>query len=400
MLRKLLPLLAVMALLLGACQPQTAGGKVPISGTPMAGCEVSPVLPTPNPTLQALIPAPGKDDHILGKDTALVTIIEYSDYQCPYCAMLAPVLHQLVEKYPDDVRVVFRYFPLTSHPNSWVAAQAAEAAGKQGKFVEMHELIFAQQDQLANYTPENALDYFVTLAEQLKLNVDQFKQDYASEEVKARIQKNLDEAMNTGLPGTPFLFLNGLPYQDRMDLETLSSLVELFKLQARQYTSCPPMIIDTAKQYTATLETEKGKIVIQLYADKAPLAVNSFVFLAREGFFNGVTFHRVLPGFVAQAGDPSGSGYGGPGYVFKNENTDAKFDRKGLVAMANSGADTNGSQFFITYDAQESLNGNYTIFGEVIEGMDVVESLTPRDPASDQTLQPGTKILKVTISEK
>lgn len=400
MLRKLLPLLAVMALLLGACQPQTAGGKVPISGTPMAGCEVSPVLPTPNPTLQALIPAPGKDDHILGKDTALVTIIEYSDYQCPYCALLSPVLHQLVEKYPDDVRVVFRYFPLTSHPNSWVAAQAAEAAGKQGKFVEMHELIFAQQDQLANYTPENALDYFVTLAEQLKLNVDQFKQDYASEEVKARIQKNLDEAMNTGLPGTPFLFLNGLPYQDRMDLETLSSLVELFKLQARQYTSCPPMIIDTAKQYTATLETEKGKIVIRLYADKAPLAVNSFVFLAREGFFNGVTFHRVLPGFVAQAGDPSGSGYGGPGYVFKNENIDAKFDRKGLVAMANSGADTNGSQFFITYDAQESLNGNYTIFGEVIEGMDVVESLTPRDPASDSVLQPGTKILKVTISEK
>lgn len=400
MLRKLLPLLAVMALLLGACQPQTAGGKVPISGTPMAGCEVSPILPTPNPTLQVLIPAPGKDDHILGKDTALVTIIEYSDYQCPYCAMLAPVLRQLVEKYPDDVRVVFRYFPLTSHPNSWVAAQAAEAAGKQGKFVEMHELIFAQQDQLANYTPENALDYFVTLAEQLKLNVDQFKQDYASEEVKARIQKNLDEAMNAGLPGTPFLFLNGLPYQDRMDLETLSSLVELFKLQARQYTSCPPMIIDTAKQYTATLDTEKGKIVIQLYADKAPLAVNSFVFLAREGFFNGVTFHRVLPGFVAQAGDPSGSGYGGPGYVFKNENTDAKFDRKGLVAMANSGADTNGSQFFITYDAQESLNGNYTIFGEVIEGMDVVESLTPRDPASDSVLQPGTKILKVTISEK
>ncbi len=185
MLRKLLPLLAVMALLLGACQPQTAGGKVPISGTPMAGCEVSSVLPTPNPTLQALIPAPGKDDHILGKDTALVTIIEYSDYQCPYCAMLAPVLRQLVEKYPDDVRVVFRYFPLTSHPNSWVAAQAAEAAGKQGKFVEMHELIFAQQDQLANYTPENALDYFVTLAEQLKLNVDQFKQDYASEEVES-----------------------------------------------------------------------------------------------------------------------------------------------------------------------------------------------------------------------
>ena len=105
------------------------------------------------------------------------------------------------------------------------------------------------------------------------------------------------------------------------------------------------MVIDPAKQYIATLKTEKGDIVIQLFADKAPLAVNSFVFLAREGWFNGVTFHRVLPGFVAQAGDPSATGMGGPGYFFRNETNDLLYDKPGMVGMANSGADSNGSQF-------------------------------------------------------
>ena len=103
------------------------------------------------------------------------------------------------------------------------------------------------------------------------------------------------------------------------------------------------------KQYIATIHTEKGDIVIQLFPDKAPLAVNSFVFLARQGWFDGVTFHRVIPGFAAQAGDPSGTGKGNPGYFFNNEISDLKFDKPGMVGMANSGPDTNGSQFFITF---------------------------------------------------
>ena len=117
--------------------------------------------------------------------------------------------------------------------------------------------------------------------------------------------------------------------------------------------------------------------MIQLYADQAPLAVNSFVFLAKQGWFDGVTFHRVIPGFVAQTGDPSGTGKGGPGYFFKNEVSDLRYDKPGVVGMANSGPDTNGSQFFITYAPQPSLDGSYTIFGQVIQGMDVVENLTP-----------------------
>jgi cyclophilin family peptidyl-prolyl cis-trans isomerase len=172
-------------------------------------------------------------------------------------------------------------------------------------------------------------------------------------------------------------------------------------LEERQFTQCPPMTIDPTKQYVATLHTDKGDIVIELYADKAPIAVNSFIFLARNGWFDGVTFHRVIPGFVAQAGDPSGTGFGTPGYAFKNEiSSDLKFDGPGVVGMANAGADSNGSQFFITYSAAPTLDGAFTIFGHVIQGMDVATSLTPRNPDENADLPPGDKILSVTIEEK
>lgn len=168
----------------------------------------------------------------------------------------------------------------------------------------------------------------------------------------------------------------------------------------KQYDAAPPMKIDTSKKYTATVEMEKGgEFVIELYADKAPITVNSFVFLSREGYFNGVTFHRVLDGFMAQGGDPTGTGMGGPGYEFVNEDSDLTFDKAGVVAMANAGRDTNGSQFFITFDAQDFLNGGYTIFGQVTEGMDVVNGITRRDPDASPTFT-GDAIKTITITEE
>ncbi|MDO9301200.1 MAG: peptidylprolyl isomerase, partial [Anaerolineales bacterium] len=118
------------------------------------------------------------------------------------------------------------------------------------------------------------------------------------------------------------------------------------------------------------------------------------------GWFNGVTFHRVIPGFMAQAGDPSGTGQGNPGYFFNNEISDLKFDKPGMVGMANSGPDTNGSQFFITYAPAAHLDGVYTIFGQVLSGLDVAEKLTPRDPDQGAALLPGDKILSVDMEEK
>ncbi|HEU4323247.1 MAG TPA: peptidylprolyl isomerase [Roseiflexaceae bacterium] len=168
----------------------------------------------------------------------------------------------------------------------------------------------------------------------------------------------------------------------------------------KTYSAAPPMTIDATKSYTATITTPRGDIVIKLRPDLAPQTVNSFIFLAREGFFDGLTWHRVIPGFVAQGGDPEGTGGGGPGYNVPAEFTDkVLFDRPGLLAMARRGDDinSNGSQFFITLAPTESLNNQYTLFGEVIEGMDVVNGIPERDPDAAST--PGEQMLKVTIQE-
>ena len=166
------------------------------------------------------------------------------------------------------------------------------------------------------------------------------------------------------------------------------------------YASAPEMLIDTEKSYSTVFKLAKGgEFTIQLHADKSPVTVNSFVFLARDGFFDGVTFHRVLDGFMAQGGDPTGTGSGGPGYKFRNEDSDLKFDREGVVAMANAGPDTNGSQFFITFGPFPHLNGGYTIFGQVVKGMEVVNGITRRDPQENPKFT-GDVIESVTILEE
>jgi cyclophilin family peptidyl-prolyl cis-trans isomerase len=171
-------------------------------------------------------------------------------------------------------------------------------------------------------------------------------------------------------------------------------------VKAKQYDAPPPMTIDVNKKYFATVTMAKGgEFVIQLYPDKAPVTVNNFVFLAREGYYDGTTFHRVLPNFMAQGGDPTGTGGGGPGYEFANEDSDLTFDKAGVVAMANAGRDTNGSQFFVTFGPQEYLNGGYTIFGQVIEGMDVVLGIRLRDPQQNPDYV-GDAIQSITIEEQ
>jgi cyclophilin family peptidyl-prolyl cis-trans isomerase len=166
-----------------------------------------------------------------------------------------------------------------------------------------------------------------------------------------------------------------------------------------QWSSPPAMTIDTTKSYFATLQTAKGDIRIELLASQAPRTVNNFVFLARAGFYDGTTFHRVLQDFMAQGGDPTGTGAGGPGYKFEDEFTSAlTFSEPGMVAMANSGPNTNGSQFFITFAPVTYLNGKHTIFGKVVKGMDVALSLTLRDPNQDPNYL-GDVIQKVTIEE-
>ena len=152
------------------------------------------------------------------------------------------------------------------------------------------------------------------------------------------------------------------------------------------YSAPPSMTIDTSKQYTATIETEKGNIVLELFASDVPVTVNNFVFLAREGFYDGTTFHRVIPDFMVQGGDPTGTGTGGPGYSFADEFT-KHTHVTGALSMANSGPNTNGSQFFITYSPQSHLDNHHSVFGQLIDGTDVLEAIVNGDTIVGITIE-------------
>jgi len=166
-----------------------------------------------------------------------------------------------------------------------------------------------------------------------------------------------------------------------------------------QWKTPPPMSIDANKIYTAVLQTDLGEIELRLFADKVPLTVNNFVFLARAGFYDGVTFHRVIKDFMVQGGDPTGTGMGGPGYRFADEfDRDLRHDGPGVLSMANAGPDTNGSQFFITHVATPWLDGKHAVFGKVVSGLEGLLSIPPRDPG--RAREAGIAIKAIRINEE
>jgi peptidyl-prolyl cis-trans isomerase B (cyclophilin B) len=166
-----------------------------------------------------------------------------------------------------------------------------------------------------------------------------------------------------------------------------------------QWNEPPRMMIDTNKQYRAIMETEHGKMVLELFAKDVPKTVNNFVFLATQGYYDNTTFHRVIANFMVQGGDPTGTGSGGPGYTFANEITSHKHVAGALSMARTMLPDTNGSQFFICLEAQPSLDGQYSVFGQLIEGMDVLQKIRLRDPSKNPSY-PGDKLLSVRIEVK
>ncbi|MBC2715018.1 MAG: peptidylprolyl isomerase [Desulfobacteraceae bacterium] len=160
-------------------------------------------------------------------------------------------------------------------------------------------------------------------------------------------------------------------------------------MTAKQWNTPPEMQIDPAKTYKIIMDTTKGELELELYPEHAPKTVNNFVFLAKEGFYDGLTFHRVISNFMIQGGDPTGIGSGGPGYRFEDECAGNPLTHEScVISMANAGPNTNGSQFFITHSPQSHLNGKHTVFGKVVKGLDVVDAI-----------QQGDKMNKVTAGE-
>lgn len=341
-----------------------------------------------------------------GGEDAYVTIIEYSDFQCPACASVAPMLQQLAAAYPNDVRLVYRHFPLVSiHPNAQKAAEAAEAAGAQGKFWEYHDTLFANQADFASADAAAARESFIGYAQDLGLDVEKFTAELDGGVYLAQVDSAREEAMALSMPGTPSIIFNGQLLTGEQIPPTYyywDAVVQLTLLEQRMYDAPPEMTIDVDAVYHARVTMADGQeFVMELLPQSAPQTVNNFVFLSREGWFDGITFHRVLPDFVAQTGDPTGTGFGGPGYFIPNEvDTTLTHAETGMVAMANSGADRNGSQWYITLGDVSQLDGGYTIFGRVVEGMEVVQGLTPRDPSTDPEAPAGDRIESITIEEQ
>jgi cyclophilin family peptidyl-prolyl cis-trans isomerase/protein-disulfide isomerase len=374
---------------------------IPTPPPTQPACTSIKLEPTPGPEIPSLFPPVNAADYARGSEDAAVTIVVYNDFQCTDCNYLQ-LSKLLLDSQAGDVRFVYRYYPYSAFfDKGELAARAAEAAARQDKFWEMHDLLFEKQADWVDLPVDSFEGWVTKQVAELGLDQSRFTLDFNSAEATQRVHADAEEGAKIGIPRLPFYLVNGQIYHGPSDYEAFDQVISLIKLGQRQFAECPPMTVDPGKQYIATLETEKGKVVLQLYPDKAPLAVNSFVFLARHGWYDGITFHRVLPGFAAQTGDPSGTGQGNPGYLFQNEFDPAlKFDQAGVVAMANSGPDTNGSQFFITYAPAPNLDGSYTIFGKVLSGMEVLEALTERDPQPGVHLPAGDTLVKVTIEEK
>ncbi len=313
------------------------------------------------------------------------------------------MLEQLQKEYGDSLRIIYRHFPLTSiHDKAILAAVAAEAAGAQGAFWEYHDMLFQRQQIWAPLPVDQAREMFINFASELGLDRDQFVADLDNPKYSELADNAKTAALDAGLRGTPSIFINGYPFPTQqlpLNKQGVDFFLGIVRLVDMQY-DAPEQVIDSSKQYQATITTDAGDVVIDLFPDTAPLNVNSFAFLAEQGWYDGTTFHRVLPGFMAQGGDPTGLGVGWPGYRCTDEVVSSrKFDKAGVVAMANSGPNTNGGQFFITYGPAEHLNDGFTIIGQVVSGQEVVDALTPRDPEQNPTFD-GDTILKVTVNEK
>ena len=398
-------LLLTFILIFVSCTAAPAGTSSPPTVTRSAATPTSAAMPCTVFHVPATPEALGAEfrdrGHVSGPANAPVTIIIFSDYQCPVCAVLAANLKQIRLDHPNDVRLVYLNTSLAKYDKDALAFQAAEAADLQGKFWEMNDLLFEKLAEWFTLAPGEFEAWAAQQAAGLGMDANRFQVDFQGSVVAGRLQQTVQSAENQSVT-PPMLFINSsTPYAGMADFASLDAVVRIEILVARQFSACPPWAIDPLKQYFATLHTAKGDVVIQLYADQVPLAVNSFVFLAREGWYDGMTFYKVLPNILAMTGDPSDTGMGNPGYLFDTEMpADLHFDRPGMVAMENNGLNTNGSRFFITLAPDPSLDGQNTIFGQVLSGLDVLNSLTARDPQPGIYYPPGDELIRVTIEER
>lgn len=399
MMKKITVILSVLFALCACCgafaDAEWTVLETDFSENEKLACEiVAPMFE--NEENKAILGAVSEDDHVIGPDDALVTIIEYADFQCPYCAGGSLLAMNFQQAHPEEVRYVYRHFPLSFHEKAPMAAYAADAAGKQGLFFEAEKFIYEKKGDWTGLADLDAFDAW--LKENITgvseaLDYDQWLADFESAEIRDAVDGSFDKVAATNLVyGTPSFFAN---FYVVSNYNVLEDYLNVFKNQANYRGECPTLAVEEGKAYRAVLDTSDGEIIINLFADKAPNLVSNFIELAQSGWYNGNMFRNVVPGFTAQTGDPSNTGTAVAGYTLADENLNSgAFNEAGAVFMANTGADTNSCQFVIMQDAaayfresisaanpdmdEETLNGrvdsklaalnaDYSVFGRVDE---------------------------------
>lgn len=416
MKKLLLPVLLVLTILLSACN---AGGKsaeataaptaAPTEATASGGeqtaggatitSDTNPCVPfnifdAIFPNKVAGLPDVSQNEWIKGSQDAPITIIVYSDLLCSHCATREKTFNQLLDLYPEDIKLVFRHW-VVFRQNDILGAQAAEAAGLQGKFFEFADILFENQAEWGSLDAPTLESWLIEKAEKIGLDSAKFKEDLSNLEIVQKIEDAQSSGNKLGFDGTPTVIINGAKFEQSPDIKTFSMVMRLIKFESSHYSSCPEMVIDESKMYSAVISTTKGDIVIDLFADKAPYAVNSFVFLAREGWYNNLPIISTDQFFLS--GDPTDTGNGGPGYAYKDEiDSTLNFNEPGMLASYGVGAGLNGSTFFINKLALTGQEGR-TIFGKVTSGLDVLEKIEIRGNIFDPSLD---TLLSVSITEK
>jgi cyclophilin family peptidyl-prolyl cis-trans isomerase len=367
--------------------PTTTMATPPVSPTP-SGPAVCTEAPLEFP-VEPRIPPVTEEDHVHGPADASITFIEYADFQCPGCSALSSLREFLQEVHGDEIQFVYRHLPLTGiHDKAVITAEAVEAAGAQGKFWELHDLLYERQQEWNALSEDEVRTRLVEYAGELELDTDRFAQEMDDGIYREKILADYEEYQEYGPLATPTYVVNGVFYpQIGLHPLIIEAFVRLVTDPPRQYAEVPSQVIDSDKEYTATIRTSKGDIVVELFAGQAPTNVNSFVFLARDGWYDGLAFFYVDPALAAQSGDPTnvGLGFPYPGYYCGDEITsELNFEQAGMLALYAPESGRNSSQFFITYGPKPEFNGRYTIIGRVIEGMEVAEGFTPTQPGPDQ----------------
>lgn len=367
-------------------EPAAEATDPAVTSTPSgpATCEVY-TLP-----VETRIPDLDEDDHVVGPEDAPLTFIEYADFQCPACAGLHTLREYLADKYGDQIRFAYRHLPLISiHDKAVITAEATEAAAAQGKFWEMHDLLYERMQEWGDLPEEELVDKLIEYAGELELDTERFETELSEHTYREEIMADYEAYQEYGQMATPTYVINKVfyPTQQFGGFGRLEAFIDLVAMEDQMYDSPPPQVIDPEKEYAAVIQTTKGDITFELFVDEAPTNVNSFAFLAQDGWYDGLDFFFVDHEQVALSGDPtnSGGGLAYPGYICGDETVENRpFEEAGLLALYTPAPNQNSSSFFMTYTAQPDFTGNFTIIGRVTDGMDIAESLTQRTPGAGQ----------------